>query len=487
VRPQLRAAATLILLAAACPAHSQSWEFEPRLSVSEIYTDNLTLAPKGLEEDDFVTQVMPGFSLEKTTGRFTADVDYDLESYFYSSDSDRNEVFNDLQALATAEMVRERLFLELDATAGQAIIDPEAAFSSSNVSLSGNRTEYWSAGANPYYIQPLGSRTQARVDYRYGMVDYQNVDIAQGSQIDDFERHYYSIEIGTVADEPGFGWWLRGDHRQSEYQNFGHFEFDEAYLELALPLGNQWALVALGGKETDFPTNPTTGGLDSDRWEAGFRWSPSSRVQLEARTGERYFGTTYYFDWQYAARQTEIEMNYSEDPTTIGEEQLVPAIQATSSDGLLPDFEIAPLTTEVYTRKVFTGAVRWSGARQQVAIAANDTERIYLDNSKERESGLGVSWLWLLGARTRFDVSVYGGRIEFRDTDVRDRLAQINVGFSRQLGRKTLIDFSVRHDERTSNSEQQSFDYEENAAMITLLRMFGRGEVGPLSRPVRRR
>ena len=482
----MRAAATLILLAVAGVAHAQQWVFEPRLAVSEIYTDNITLAPDGLEEDDFVTQVTPGFTLVKAEGRFTTDIEYDMESFFYSSDSDRNEIFHDLLALATAEIIRERFFLELDASAGQAVVNPEVPFSSSNVSLSGNRTEYWSAGLNPYWVQPLGSRTQARVDYRYGTVDYQNIDIAQGSQIDDFVRQEFSIEIGTIADEPGFGWWLRGDHRESEYENFGRFEFDEALVEVAIPLGGQLALVALGGKETDFPNNPTTGGLDSDRWEVGFRWRASARAQLEARTGERYFGTTYFFDWQYEARQTSIQMTYSEDPTTIGEEQLLPAIQAVA--GGLPDFEIAPLTTELYTRKNFTGAVRWSGARHQVEIEGNDTKRIYLENpGTERESGLGVTWLWMLGARTRLDVGLYGGRIEFRDTDVRDDLAQINAGISRQLGRKTLIDFSVRHDQRKSNSEQQSFDYEENAAMITLLRTFGRGEVGSLSRPARRR
>jgi hypothetical protein len=62
------------------------------------------------------------------------------------------------------------------------------------------------------------------------------------------------------------------------------------------------------------------------------------------------------------------------------------------------------------------------------------------------------------------------------------------MGITRQLGRRTLIDLSVRHDQRKSNSEQQLFDYKEDAAMLTILRTFGRGEVNlmQVTRPGRR-
>jgi hypothetical protein len=465
----------------------RGWLFEPRLSLSGIYTDNLFLAPEGLEEDDIVMAVIPGFSLEKNGGRFTADIDYQLESYFYDSDSGRNDTFNELRAVTTSELIAERFFVDIDASAGQSIIDPTLPFASSNVSLSQNRTEYWSAGANPYFVQPIGARTEARLDYRYGVVDYQNIDLLEGSQIDDFDRQEAALRIGTVEDEPGFGWSVRANHEESDYENLGHFEFDEALAELAFPIGRTFALVGVGGYESDFPNNPTTGGLDSSRWEAGFRWSPSARNRLEARSGERYFGTTYYFDWQMEARRTIVNVSYTEEPTTIGEEQLAPTIQ--TSPGPLPDVEVAPLTTELYTRKAFLGRVEWSGARNQIEIEANDTKREYLENpGTERETGIAATWEWLLGARTRFDVYAYGGRIKFRNTDVEDDLAQASMGITRQLGRRTLIDLSVRHDQRKSNSEQQLFDYKEDAAMLTILRTFGRGEVNlmQVTRPGRR-
>ena len=82
-----------------CPAYSTAadWKITPRLSLLETYTDNVTLATRGNEKSDFITQINPGVSLTGTGARLKVNANYTMQNLFYANESGPNRTVHQLQ------------------------------------------------------------------------------------------------------------------------------------------------------------------------------------------------------------------------------------------------------------------------------------------------------------------------------------------------------------------------------------------------------
>jgi len=463
--------------AASMAAQSADWTFAPEVTVAGTYTDNFALAPDGLEESDFVTEARPSFSLEAEGTRFNADIDYQYQHFFFAENSERDESYHNLSAVTNTAVVPERLMLALNGAYGQTLIDPREPIPVSNVLVSGNLTDFWSADAAPSYRQPIGARHTAQADYSYGVVRYPDFDLSQGNNVDSVDRQRYGLTVGTNDDEPGVQWSAAARRIQADYEDFDTFKTDEAVVRVAVPLGRTLQLIVRGGMESDVEEDPRGGGLDEEFWEAGAAWEPSGRNRFEARIGERFFGTTYFAQWDMDGARLDANVTYQEAPTTLSIEQLNPQ-RVLVRNGSNPGFDIVALTNDVYVNKEGTAQLSWALARSEIVLTARDVRREYINTDDEdRESGAGLAWYWRLGPRTQINAGVYAGRVEFRDTDVTDKLAQATIGAVRRLGERTLLGITLRHDQRRSNTVQQDNEYTEQAATLTFTRVFGRGQV----------
>jgi hypothetical protein len=465
------------LLAAAGTA-SADWTFAPRVGVGVVSTDNVALQPEPLEQDEVAVRVRPGFELTNDgSGRLDAEVAYELDSMFYTEESDRDESFHNLSALALLEAVPERFFVEATGVYDQAIIDANAPIPLSNVSITDNRTDYWSADLNPYYIHPIGSSTYVRADYAYGVVRYDDADPAQGSNIDDLERRNLIGTIGTRPDNPGIAWALVYDRREVEYDRFGRYELDSAIADLRFPIGQQVTFIARGGAETDARTEARNGGLDAELWEGGLRFERSRDEFIELRAGNRFFGNTYFAEIEKGRGRGRVNLSYREQPTTIGLEQLLlPDVEQTP-DGT--GFQITDISNDLYVNKEFLARVTWTTARMTFRLDLRDISREFIENPvTDGEQSAAFLWEWQLGPRTTVELYAFGAKVEFPGTDVQDELRQGVVTLSRRLGRQTLVDLSYRHDRRDSDTVQQANVYRENALELMVTRWFGSAEPG---------
>lgn len=462
---------------AAIDVGAADWSFEPEITVAGTYTDNFSLAPDGLEESDFVTEARPSFSLEAQGTRFEADIDYQYQHFFFAEDSDRNESYHNLGAVTTTQVIPDRLSFALNGAYGQTLIDPREPIPVSNVLVSGNLTDFWSADAAPSFRQPLGSRHRLDIDASYGVVRYPDFDISQGNNVDSVDRQRAALAVGTNLDEEGFQWSVAASHVEADYEDFDTFKTDDVGARLRIPLGRQLALVLRGGVESDVEEDPRGGGLDEEYWEAGATWEPSGRNRFELRVGERFFGTTYFAQWDMDGARLDANVAYQEAPTTLSIEQLNPR-RVLVRNGSNPGFDIVALTNDVYINKEGTAQLSWALARSEIVLTARDVRREYITTTdQDRESGAGLAWYWRLGARTQVNAGVYAGRIEFRGTDVTDKLSQATLGAVRRLGERTLLGLALRYDQRRSNTVQQDNEYTEQAAMLTFTRVFGRAQV----------
>src|SRR5262245_38923593 len=131
--------------------------FNPEIAVSGIYTDNLTLAPAGAEENESIAQVRPGLLLSLRSQRIEADLDYQMENYFFAGDSQRNQTFHELDADWRSEAIEDYLFFDATARVSQALINPEELVPYSNYIETENRADYTAAELNPFFLHSFGN------------------------------------------------------------------------------------------------------------------------------------------------------------------------------------------------------------------------------------------------------------------------------------------------------------------------------------------
>ncbi|HJS21870.1 MAG TPA: TIGR03016 family PEP-CTERM system-associated outer membrane protein [Steroidobacteraceae bacterium] len=465
---------------AAMAVEAADWTIEPEFALGGTYTDNVTLAPEGFEEEDFVTEIRPSISFEAEGTRFEADIDYQFQYFSFAEDSDRDTSYHNFIATTTTQIVPDRFLFDLNGAYGQTLVDPTEPIPVSNVLVSDNLTDFWTLDAAPTFVQPLGDRTRFTLAYAYGIVRYPEFDLSLGNNIDSVDRQRYAVELGTNEDaetETAISWNLAARRVDAAYEDFDTFKQDEVVAELRVPISREFALVGRGGYESDVEEDPRGGGLDEDFWEAGVQWQPSGRNRFEVRAGQRYYGDTYFAQWDMDGARFDANVLYQEAPTTLAIEQLNPNRVLTRT-GSNPGFDIVALTNDVYINKEATAVLSWGLARSELVLTARDVRREYIDtNEDDRDSGAGLAWYWRFGARTQLNSGVYAGRIEFRQTDVVDKLRQATLGIARRLGERTLLDLTLRYDQRRSNAVQQTNDYTEQAAVLTFTRVFGRNEM----------
>ena len=336
-------------------ADAQEWDFQPYIELAATYTTNLFLAEEGLEESDYIGQIVPGFSVVRDEGRFTTNTEYRAIGLFFASDSDLNTVYHQLRSASTLNAVAERFFVDVNASIEQAVVDPTATIPTSNVVATNNLGDVMTASVNPYYIQPLGSSEAfMRLDYAYDIVRYEDFGLETFSRVDDYDQQTGRFFLGTRQRDTGLEWSLSYNFQSIDYVNVEDYEYERAQAALGVQLSRSFRLIGLGGRETDLLEGRNIGGLDSEFWEVGFRINAGSNSVVEFRTGERFFGDSYFGNIEIEGRRVEFTASYTENPTTSAEGML---------GGLVIPFNPNPASAEALDE---IGA----GAERRYSVAA---------------------------------------------------------------------------------------------------------------------
>ena len=170
---------------------SNSWaeiEIHPRLMVEEEYNDNIFLESAN-EEEDWITTIQPGVSLDYRNRSVEATVDYSLRYRFYKNNSDENlDDFKDVQqADATALFFGGRPFtLYLAETISREAIDARDDYEFSDTE---NRSTVYHSTVTPEYRLQLAPTFSLLFGYTYDRTDY--VD----TRGDDVEEHEGRVSL----------------------------------------------------------------------------------------------------------------------------------------------------------------------------------------------------------------------------------------------------------------------------------------------------
>jgi uncharacterized protein (PEP-CTERM system associated) len=484
------------------------WRILPRMTIMETYSDNVRFQPKGSEQQDFITQINPGLLVTGVGRRYSLSVDYTMNNLIYANLSNFNRIRHQLNALGTAELIKDFFFVDGRAVITQqnaTLFGPQAI---NNVNITGNRANVNIYNISPYIRHRFQDFATTELRYTRNMVS-SNSNALFNSQADAFQA---SLNSGTAFST--FQWGFNYSHQAV------HFERNNQTVEFERSIGNvrymftpRFGLTGTGGYERNTFIS-IRGSPSSPTWTAGFIWEPSPRTSIAINAGQRFYGDTYSALARHRTRMTVWDLSYDENITTFNQQagmsggfnignslaQLLAAqnpgmspeaiqqsAQALIGLGLQGSF-FDPnnfFSNRLFLQKRLLASVAMNGVRNTVVLRGFDMRRkafspegvdfglvgagnaALLNNT--RQSGINALWSYRLSQLTRANIDLTYTRFAFLTVDRVDNLGLARVSLIRQLPQllPNLIGMlEVRHNMRDSN--QPGLNYHENAVVGTL-------------------
>jgi predicted porin len=244
------------------------------VTVSEEFSDNVDLDPED-EQSAFITSVTPALSFRSFTSRFRGGFDGAIGTrYTTEGDEEGFEADGALTADGEVRLVRDRLFLEGQASVSRQVLDNDEAQAESNLDT-----------VQVYRVSPvlrnrLGGFAVSELRYTLGQLVVSSDDVA------DTTAHVGQASLGSGTDFDRLRWLLNG--RVSEAIRSGDSDVSRADVDLETEYGiaRSFSVIAGGGYQSFDDGDPETE-FDSPAYRGGFRWRPGRRTELALTYGRR--------------------------------------------------------------------------------------------------------------------------------------------------------------------------------------------------------
>ena len=481
-------AAAMAALAFAAPVHAVNWLFDAGIGGSATYTDNVNQSASNTE-DALILTVTPNFTL-RTEGsrRLNATIQYGLTGVARFGGRDDSDLFHNLNARGTAELVEDFFFVDAAARVSQELISLTGSPADATINPD-NRATTGSFSISPYVQRRLGSFADFQARYTLSGSLFEN------NVASDLLTNAFNVGLTSGSRFNTLSWGLSYDYRDVSARDTDTFDNSYTYDRLNLSLGygltRKFRLIGNVGQARIRYDAATATDIDDTVWNAGFSWNPNRRTSLQATAGERFFGNTYDVSASYRARASSWRVSYTEDVSDISQATLregtiylflcpgpnpgdppvfvespfliSPApgcILLGSQSGLIPS-----ISDGLYVAKTFRAGVNWGVRKVTYSVNASDVRRTYLleNNAEDRTQGLDF------GVNYRMDpiTSVFS-RLSFQwiedpadlsglTTDREDELLTFTLGANRRFGRDLTGALTYRYTQRDSNDPTAEF------------------------------
>ncbi|WP_194713734.1 TIGR03016 family PEP-CTERM system-associated outer membrane protein [Noviherbaspirillum soli] len=498
VRRPAALAALAVLGMQAAPALAAEWRFNPTLTLRETYSDNIRLAPTGNEQSSFVTEVMPGISVNGLGRRSQFQATYQARGVTYSNDVGSSNLQNYLNARGTAQLVDDLLFIDGTANITNLSTSPYGPQALDSSYAINNRSEVRTYSISPYVRQRYGSVAQAEARYTH-----------QGLSSDTAGFSNYNSDLLNLFVNSGeafrlVSWDVTASRRHSSYNSLNSVDNDYLNGVLRYKLTDQFSLTGSAGYDR-YTYQSIGDGPRGASWSVGFDWKPSSRTSLAATAGRRFYGNAYSLNGIHRSRYTTWNVSYNEDITTT-QQQLVdsgsisttafldqvfsatiadPTARAQAVDAFIRATNLpatlanpnAGLSNRFFLQKRLQGSVALNTGKSTVLVSVYNTLRrpqtgvsdnvglftasnqLFIDESRQR----GVSGLWNLRLTplTSMNLNARYYRTTSLLSNRTDDNTLVTLGLSHQLSPKTTGTVELRRYQ--GSYSQTGTDFRENA------------------------
>jgi hypothetical protein len=392
---KLACAVAVLSTVANGPTADARVKLEPRISVRQTFSDNVSLDDRN-KDSGFITTIAPGFALTIDGPRIQGSLNYDLNYRVGISAPVFDKFRHSAAGRINAEVLREFLFLESGIVATLLSQDPRGAISTNLDNNNPNINNIFTGFAGPYVRQRLGDVASFQGGYRFSttLVDrnQNNAFLGSGDILDATRQLGANSQThnlyATLSSGPAFQRFRWNASVNYEAENIRdnvqeRYRSRTANLGLEYPINRYLSLLGSAGYEkttsTILETNvtpardPLTGqdipgtvrsltigpnrienfATDGLVWDAGFRFSPTRRTDITVRGGRRFGDTTFNVTGlKKIGKKSEVSFSYGDSLDSLGRlltRQLGDITTSTAltgrfRTGLFPLSSIDPLT-----------------------------------------------------------------------------------------------------------------------------------------------
>ena len=396
-RPPLAGTAALALLLASAPAGAIEWDLAKRVETGVFYTDNVRAAPDGFEESEWVASLQPGITLSATSARGEMDLRYDAQALWYQENSDFDDVYHNFRGDGQLILVPNRLFLDGLARYEQVNIDPFRRLTTGNIAQTDNRADVAIYGFSPWYTRAFGNWAESLTRFTYNAVRYQDTDTIR-TRAQDSDHNAIFGQLGSQRGKPGLSWQTTVGYQRTDFLYSPEIEYSRAALDLGYPVGLRTRVTGTVGIESDFLEDRSAGGFDEEFWLVGFATAPTELQSFSASIGRRLFGTTWEMNWRRQGTRGDLDVSYTEVPSTANQNLI-------DGSGGLPGGTagLPTLNADLFLARRLTGRATYNLTRTRLAasVYGEQRERAATEGLDDEVYGLRLSADWDAAIRTR--------------------------------------------------------------------------------------
>ena len=473
------AAACLVLLPFSSGVMAQGefarWDVTPRVSIGQIYSDNIEQARPGQENSEAVTELNAGFRLDRDGPRGSGRFDYNLQGLAFWDESDSNDVYQQFSGDGNIALAPERLFVEGSVDFRQRAVTRNGSLTD-NLTIDADRTDVLALRISPFYVQRFEDMAVGELRYAYDRVDY-------GSSVlneDDSETNRFLAKLDSGPMFARIGWGLSYDYSKEKFDDGSSVERQTAEVLGRWNATERASLFGVVGYEdNEFEQDASRSSPDDTFWRIGATYTAATRTSFEGFAGERFFGSTWGMELRHQVRTGRLFASYREELTTsnVDEFELRP-IRDEFGDVIfdpvtgIPLFEEPDVRTNVYLSKRFNAGFRGQLPKTVWGVRLYDDRREYeIDGSSERVTGVAGNVRWAFAPRTRLGMNARWEESTFSDQpDREDTIVRIGVELGRNLGRDA--DVSLEYSYRDRDSTLENLDFSETRITATLTKFF---------------
>jgi len=477
-----------LLIIPSLPALASDWKITPSVSASETYTDNVNLGTNG-KQSDWVTQISPGVSISKSGKRLKLNANYAFQNLFYASDNSRDGYNHQLNANGNAELFEKSLFVDANASIRQQATSLLAPSGTNNINSSNNLSTVRTLSLSPYLIHQFGSFASANM--RYGHDE-------TSSNAVGFSRSSSDTATLSLASGPSFNdlsWGLHfSDQKTKSAGRSNNIDSTTVSGNLGYRISPKFRVFATSGYEK---SNYLYLGSEpkSSFQSVGFGWAPTTRTNIEASYGKRYFGKTYSLNLTHRTRIATFNALYGQDVTTSSEQLLSPDYRIFDAKykSAIPDDNTRQqfvknllsflgvsdtvLTNRVFLSKRLLATVTATGGKSTLTLSAIHSIREALESgtldsvflgsgtfqneNTVKQFGLNTTFQWKYSALTSSSFGAGWTRDTFVTSGRQDNLRYLGFGLSHKYTPKVTGSIDAQHQRR--DSSQAGSDFRENS------------------------
>ncbi|MEW6997239.1 TIGR03016 family PEP-CTERM system-associated outer membrane protein [Colwelliaceae bacterium BS250] len=525
---RIKLSVVLVFMLCIFPSFAGELQLTPRLSVDEIFSDNIELLP-GDRDNNFVTLLAPGLNIQYLAAGASIDLDYTLTQSWYSENDDFDDTYNTLIASGSIDLLPNGL--SLTASASITNVNQNDADNIRSDFVSADTIEYsnymlglaYNIKSSSFSIDSDINLIRDEAEDNIGEKDGYNASLASESgvnsrllfwdvngQYDDYKEssrkgRFYTadINIGYITKRK-----INPFVRFYDEDVSGDLSSTAIEGTTSIGAGIRWfaaehLIIDVAYNSVDEKSSVTEGVANEqdDYISAKIEWQPSSRTSLFAKYYQRFFGDAYQLAYSHRTKRLTTSISYDEiidafDRTEYitGDVQQVwclegEPIEANNcllSPGIFDDLSQYILVDtvsqlELQQSNAFS-LIKTVGLTSQLSLSRT-VYQLNLNSRKRENLELGdydtydnasfaITRLTSRSAKLTLQLSYFENSLSNNDSFTftqKDYYRLYNIDWTKALNRSLNVTYSVQHLNKSSNL---ATNYEENRVSLQLVKEF---------------